>query len=37
MCLLVGGQSAQGGVGLGDVNPWVRVGSGGGCPRPWVK
>ena len=28
---------AQGGFGLGDVSPWVRVSTGGGCPRPWVK
>ena len=33
----VGGPSAQGGFGLGNVSPWVRVSSGDGCPRPWVK
>ena len=31
---LVGGPSAQGGFGNGNVSPWVRVSSGGGCPRP---
>ena len=30
---LVRGPSAQGGFGLGDVSPWVRVSSGGGCPQ----
>ena len=34
---LVEGQGAQCVVGLGNVSPWVRVSSGGGCPRPWVK
>ena len=34
---LIEGPGAQGGFGLGNVSPWVRVSSGGGCPRPWVK
>ena len=34
---LLGGPSAQGGFDLGNVSPWVRVSSGGGCPRLWVK
>ena len=33
MCPLVWGLSAKGGVGLGNVSPWVRVSAGGGLPQ----
>ena len=33
MCSLVGGPSAQGGFGLGNVGPWVGVSSGGWLPQ----